>query len=136
MLLFKTSGETLDSVVQNKKHALVHKPKDWMKNEILLVSKNKSDCKRNEKQITHVMYLNTIEKKDEAYIKKYWPNSDKRWNYLVTCHAVIKLSKPFNLSDVLGTEDYKFYNPSMKPQKITDKDEKKILSYLKEINAI
>lgn len=50
MLLFKTSGETYDSVIENKKHAFYIVPKGWKYGEIALVSKNKSSCRKGEKQ--------------------------------------------------------------------------------------
>ncbi len=70
MLLFKTSAATLDSVIHNRKHALKHEPKNWGKNELLLISKNRIDCKQGEKQIQFIMNLNSIKKLKRLKINK------------------------------------------------------------------
>lgn len=135
MLLFKTSAATLDSVIENKKHALHHEPKSWYKNEVLLISKRRKDCARGEKQIQYIMILDSIQKLDHSEIKPYWPNADNNWNYLVTCSKVIPVPKPFDLVDVIG-ENKKDYGPSLKPKKISKLDEEKIANYLKRTGTV
>ncbi len=135
MLLFKTSAATLDSVIHNRKHALKHEPKNWGKNELLLISKNRIDCKQGEKQIQFIMNLNSIKKYNNTEIKKFWPNAKNNWEYLVDCDTVVKLEKPFDLTDVIGV-NAKIYKSSLKPKKILGDDEKKILAYLKNMKAI
>ena len=43
MLIFKTSGQTFESVIRNEKHAFPNCPKNWFRGETVLVSKNKQD---------------------------------------------------------------------------------------------
>ncbi|GAG96202.1 unnamed protein product [marine sediment metagenome] len=45
MHIFKTSLETYDSVIKNKKHAFGNKPKDLYPGDIIIISKNKRGMK-------------------------------------------------------------------------------------------
>ena len=73
MYLFKTSGQTYNSVIQNQKHAFRGQPRNWSEGEIVLVSKNKADCAPGERQIRYTMRLNTIRRASDAEIETYWP---------------------------------------------------------------
>lgn len=130
MLLFKTSAATIDNVIKHKKHALKHEPRAWEKGEVLLISKNKGDCIKNEKQIQYLMTLVSIKKATNSEIKKYWPKAKNNWSYLVICSKVIQLEKPFDLIDILGKTGSSKYGPSLKPKKISSHDENKILHHL------
>ena len=81
------------------------------------------------------MNLDSIKKYGNTEIKKFWPDAANNWEYLVDCNTVVKLDKPFDLSDVIGVSAEGF-KPSLKPKKILGDDEKKILTYLKGIKAI
>ncbi len=129
MLLFKTSQATLDNVISNKKHALHHEPKSWKKGEVLLISKNKRDCNKDEKQIQFIMELESIKQMTDKAIKLYWPQSKNNWHFLVTCKNVKKLKTPFNLKDVIGSRASQ-YNPTLKPKQIFEEDEKKIIDFI------
>ena len=83
MFLFKTSGDTFKSVIKNQKHAYGFEPRNWAKNELVLVSKNKNDCEKGEKQIQYIMRLDNVRKLRIGEIEKYWPGNNKdRWKYL------------------------------------------------------
>ena len=60
MYVFKTSGETLDGVLENQRHAFRGRPKDWNVGELVLVSKNIKDCEPGEKQIQFTMRIRRI----------------------------------------------------------------------------
>lgn len=126
MYLFKTSGKTFNSVIENQKHASKGKPKEWFENELLLVSKNKSDCKNGEKQIQFIMRMVEIRPVKLGEITKYWPGNDEsRWNYLIICRDTKIINQPFNLNDFLGHESKSYGN--VNPFKKLDPDHEKII---------
>jgi hypothetical protein len=126
--LFKTSGATFKSVIRNEKHAFSSKPKDWHVGELVLVSKNKTDCHHREKQIQYTMKLRDVRPLLRGEAEKYWPGTDGRWKYLIVCHGTTAI-QPFNLEDVLG-EEYEAYSPIMTFKKVSPDHERKIEGYL------
>ena len=104
MYLFKTSGEIFNSVIKNQKHAFLYMPKDWSPNELVLVSKNKSDCNNSEKQIQYTMRIGDIRPLKTGEAEKYWPGNEGRWKYLVICKDTHIVNQPFNLEEILGKE--------------------------------
>src|SRR4051812_31939052 len=111
MLLFKTSGKTINSVIANQKHAFNSQPKEWEPGEIILVSKNRTDCKPAEKQIQYIMFLETIRKANDKEFEKYWPGNKGRWKYMADCSKTVRLQKPFNIDEVLGPESSQDFGP-------------------------
>ena len=130
MFVFKTSGETIGSVVKNEKHAFRAKPKEWQYGEIVLLSKNKKDLISHEKQIQYIALIDDIYTATQEEIEEYWPGNGGRWFYIVSFSSVKKLSKPFNLEDILPNP-HKNYGHAMTFSKIDPRDEKKILEVLK-----
>lgn len=104
MYLFKTSGATFDSVIENQKHAFCGMPRDWQKDEMVLVSKNKKDLRLGEKQIQYWMRLSNIRELRPGESDQYWPGTEGRWRYLVECSDTERIDRPFDLEDVLGSE--------------------------------
>src|SRR3954470_11860943 len=102
MLLFKTSGLTLESVVLNKRHAFVNRPVDWKPAELVLISKNKADCRPDEKQIKAIMRVASIRRLQVNEAERLWPGTEGRWRYLVIFDLSFSLGSSFDLSDVLG----------------------------------
>lgn len=136
MFLFKTSGKTFKSVIKNQKHAYHFIPKNWEINELVLVSKNKNDCEKGEKQIQYIMRLDNIRPVKSGEIEKYWPGNDKnRWKYLVICNKTKIIDQPFDLIDVLGKNAI-LYHPIMTCRKVDPDHEKIIQKYLKNIGAL
>jgi hypothetical protein len=135
MYLFKTSGKTFNSVIKNQKHAFSYMPGDWHPNELVLVSKNKTDCNRREKQIQYTMRLDDIRPLKPGEVEKYWPGNEGRWKYLVLCENTKIISQPFNLEEILG-EDSKPYGPIMTFRKFDAEHEEIIENYLKKMGAI
>ena len=135
MLLFKTAGDTINSVVSNQRHAFLRIPKDWYKREIILISKNRKDCRKDEKQIQHIMYLDEMRPTSHQEIEKYWPNNFGRWKYIAICSKSTKLQKPFDLDDIIEYNKllpYKNITPAMK---IHSEHEDTIFNHLRSINA-
>ncbi len=122
MYIFKTSAETFESVIKNQKHAFLGKPKDWAQGELILVSKNKSGLKTQEKQISYTMLFNNVRKVRPGEMDSLWPGNEGRWEYIVECTDVKKLKKPFDLEDVIGSERAKKYGPIITAGKIQEKD--------------
>lgn len=135
MYLFKTSGKTFDSVIKNQKHAFSSMPKDWHPNELILVSKNKTDCNYNEKQIQYTMRLDDIRPLKAGEVENYWPGNEGRWKYLVICEKTKLINQPFNLEEILG-EDSKPYGPVMTFKKITPEHESIIENHLRKIGVL
>jgi bisphosphoglycerate-dependent phosphoglycerate mutase len=76
-------------------------PRDWHPNELILISKNKKDCKDGEKQIQYTMRLVDIRPLEQGEVEKYWPGNENRWKYLVNCKQIKPIDKPFNIEDLL-----------------------------------
>ncbi len=130
MLLFKTSGTTLDSVVRNQKHAFNGKPRDWHIGEIVLVSKNLADCGKSERQIQYVMALDSIRSILPGESERYWPGTEGRWRYLVLCRDTKRIGRPFNLQDALGASA-KEYSPVMTFKRLTPDHEGLLRAFLR-----
>ena len=131
MLLFKTSGDTFDSVIANEKHAFASMPRDWAPREPILVSKNKTDCQPSEKQIQYTMRLVDIRPIRGGEADHYWPGNEGRWQYLVLCEDTKLIKEPFDLKDILGDE-HMCYGPAVSFARISQAHEKLIQEYLNE----
>ena len=136
MLLFKTSGNTFNSVVANQKHAFKGHPKMWESGEIILVSKNKKDCKPKEGQIQYIMFLDNIRQTNNEEFEKYWPKNKRHWKYIADCSNSVMLQKPFNILEIVGQKYYHDYGRVQNFKKISPNHQDLILSHLKSINAL
>lgn len=130
MIILKTSGETFNSVINNQKHASKGQPDGWFPGETILISKNKVDCKGNEKQIQYIARLEAIRKIQAGEIERLWPGNEGRWEYLWIFKQTSRLAKPFNLEEVLGS-DAKNYHPVVTFAKLKTEHEKMIEDHLK-----
>lgn len=106
MYILKTSGATIVNVIKYQKHAFKNKPKEWCSGELALISKNKNDCQRGEKQIQYITKLNNIRELRPGEAENLWPGSEGRWDYLVKCGDMQQISEPFDISDIIGKEKY------------------------------
>lgn len=129
MYLFKTSGATFGSVIRNEKHAFLGQPREWVPGELVLVSKNRSDCRYGEKQIQYTMRIRDVRPLKPNEAERYWPGSEGRWRYLIDCYETKKLSAPFDFEDVLG-RDANDYRPIMTFIRIKHHHESMISEYL------
>jgi hypothetical protein len=128
MYLFKTSGETFESVIQNQRHAYPNKPRSWYRDEIVLVSKNKDACSPGEKQIQYVMRIQNIRQVENDEIERYWPGNRGRWKWIIDGYDTIKLIKPFDLRDVIG-ERASVYLHVVNFKKVKPEDEIIIINF-------
>ncbi len=135
MFIFKTSGATFESVIENQKHAFVNQPKDWAPGEIILVSKNKKDLTPGEKQIRYIMRFDDTRKLKPGEAEKYWPGNEGRWNYLIVCKDT-KPIKPFNLGMVIGPNAENLYSPVVTYAKLKESHAQKIEEELKRQGVI
>src|SRR5260370_21964577 len=134
MYVFKTSGTTLGGVVAHQRHAFVSQPGEWQPGELVLVSKNRTDCAASEKQIQYVMRIRDVTHLAPGEAEKYWPGNEGRWKYLIRCDRTHRLRAPFNLRDVLG-ERANVYDPVVTFKRMTRSDEERILDHLHRLDA-
>lgn len=134
MRIFKTSGKTIESVLHNKMHAFDFQPAGWYVDEMILISKNKSDLEKNENQIQYIAYIKNFRIAKKGEVQKLWPGNEGRWKYVIEFKKIIKLSQPFDLKDLLGVNNK--YRSIQTQGKIESQDEDKIKMYLKKINAL
>lgn len=130
MYLFKTSGATFASVVDNQKHAFRGHPRDWHVGEIVLVSKNRADCGKSERQIQYTMALESIRPIKPGESERYWPRTEGRWRYLVECRDTRRIIKPFNLDEALGIAARE-YSPVMTFTRLKQEHEEQVRAFLK-----
>lgn len=130
MFLFKTSGQTLGSVVANQKHAFRGKPRDWHHGELVLVSKNRADCAPGEKQIQYLMKLDAIRPLKPGESEQFWPGTEGRWRYLVQCFGTQRLTCPFDLHDALGPRAHE-YGAVMTYKRLDSGDELRVMELLR-----
>lgn len=135
MYIFKTSGETFESVISNQKHAFRNQPANIKEGDLIIVSKNKSDCAEGEKQIQYRMFVDKIARTNPEEIELYWPGNGNRWNYIVHCLNTVRLEIPFDLADLLGDDAAKF-QPVQNYAKVSWPDEDKIIDYLLKTNPV
>lgn len=129
MFIFKTSGQTLGSVVANQKHAFRGRPRDWQRGELVLVSKNRSDCAPGEKQVQYVMKLGAIRPLRPGESERFWPGTEGRWRYLVECFDTHRLVRPFDLHEALGAQAH-VYGPVMTYRRLDANDERRLVEFL------
>jgi len=132
MYLFKTSGATYKSVIENQKHAFKGIPKEIKPGELILVSKNKADNVDGEKQIQFTMHYEGARTANDSEINILWPGNSGRWNWIIDCADTQALDEPFDLEEVIGSYQYVHYRNVMTFCKILPEDEEKILSMLGE----
>ena len=123
MHIFKTSAETFESVISNKKHAFKYSPKSITVGDLVILSKNKKGLTANEKQIGHYAILKRIRETSDEEIEELWPGNSGRWNYITEFTEVKSISVPFNLSDVLEPEQAKRYSSIMTHGRLDEADE-------------
>jgi len=135
--IFKTSGETYGSAIGNQKHAFLGMPKEWYPGEWVLVSKNRRDCKRGEKQIQFIMMIDDIRSLRPGEAQKLWPGNESRWKYLVEGKDGSHVRRPFDLADIIGWKKYyKEYHGVVTFKRLPHDDEDKVMEHLKKSDTI
>jgi hypothetical protein len=104
MYVFRTSGETLPLVVEHRKHAYATQPKEWDVGETVLLSKNKKDLGRHEKQIQYIARIVDVRPILPGEAELYWgAKYEGKWNYLIQLSDIRPLTRQFGLAEVIGT---------------------------------
>lgn len=134
MFVFKTSGATIGSVVANQRHAFVSQPKDWGRQELILVCKTRVDLASGEKQIQYTMRISDIRSLKPGEAERYWPGTEGRWEYIVECGSTHRLRRPFELSEALGS-DSRQYGPVVSFRRCPPTDEVRLAAFLKRADA-
>ena len=135
MYIFKTSGETFNSVIENKKHAFKSCPSDYHRGEIALISKNKSSLNKDEKEIKYAMRIKEIREATSSEIENYWPGHGNKWKYIVDMYDRMEFLIPINLDDVVDTKQG-FYKGIQTYRKVKEKDKQDFLSYIDSQNIV
>ncbi len=130
MYLFKTSGATFQSVVENQKHAFVNLPGSLTPGDLILVSKNKSDCVDGEKQIQYTMRYKGARPISDSEVNILWPGNSGRWNWIIDCYETRALANPFDLEEAIGHEQYLHYRNVQTFAPIALEDEDKLKSFI------
>jgi hypothetical protein len=136
MLLFKASGQTYPGVVAHRRHAFRGKPQTFHSDELVLLSKNKSDCVGSEKQVQYVGKLVDIRKPISAdEFELYWPGSNgaKRWNYVAELYSIRRLDVPFSLNEIRDF-DWKHYNAVQCYAVFREPDAARLTNHLVKVN--
>jgi hypothetical protein len=128
MYLFKTSGQTFHSVIANQKHAFLNAPASWHPGEIVLVSKNRTDCRPGERQIKYLMEIESIRTLRPGESEMYWPGSEGRWRHLVSCRETRRV-EPFDLEHALGRSASR-YATVQSFSRIFPEHEERLIAYM------
>lgn len=104
MVIFRTSGETIDEVVRHAKHALNFRP-NLTPGELILISQTKQSLPRHTEPIQYRMEF--VECVDDSghESEKIW---GRYWPYLIIGKNCNSLRSPFDICKVIKnpTKDY------------------------------
>lgn len=137
MILFKAFGKTYSRVVTQKRHAFLYRPADAQPDELVLLSKNREDCRDTEMQIQFVAKLHSIRNATPDELEKCFPGVEAgaRWKFLAQMYWCRRLQRPFNLSSVLHAKS-RHYNTVQDFAKILETDMLPIGAFLFRTNPI
>jgi hypothetical protein len=104
MFLFKASGATYEKVLSQGVHAFQYSPAEVNGDELVVLSKNKSDCKLLERQVQAVAKLDQVRIATPEELDEFFPGvkASERWKYAVELYWVRALTQPFNLIGIKG----------------------------------
>jgi hypothetical protein len=111
MFLFKASGATYTRVLEKGVHAFQYSPAEVNGDELILLSKNKKNCKLLERQVQAVAKLDLVRPATPTELEESFPGvkASERWKYAVELYCIRPLTQPFNLVGIKGfnAERYK-----------------------------
>lgn len=110
MFLFKASGKTYMRVVRRGTHAFAHAPTEVNRDELVLLSKNREDCRPGERQIRFVGKIHEVRVALPSELDHFFPGMDaaKRWQYTIRLYNVFPVPEPFDLAQVPGLDAVHF----------------------------
>ena len=116
LLLLKTSGQTIDQVVKNAKHATNTQPNATV-GDLILIAQTKTTLKPGQKSIRYVMTYKGSRLDTGSESVKIW---GKKWKYMIDGYDVIQIPG-FNIKDVQATK--KNYDPIVTHCRLKPEDE-------------
>jgi hypothetical protein len=96
MILLKTSGRTIDKVLEHAKHALA-RPPSILRGELILISQTENSLRPGELPVRYSMEFVRCYEDNTGETLRIW---GKRWNYIVEGTNLYRLRKPFRMSAV------------------------------------
>ena len=96
MFIVNCKESTIGQVIANDKYASQGKPKHAEKGDVILVAKRRTDLKKGEKSIKHIMYYDRIEKDTEGVSLRLWEN---QWEYILYGYDGQSIP-PFDIEDI------------------------------------
>lgn len=104
MFLFKASGKTYRRVALGAVHAFPHSPAEANEGELVLLSKNREDCRPSEKQIRFTARIRDIREARPTELEKLFPavGAEVRWKSAIRLYSVCELAQPFDLNEIDG----------------------------------
>jgi hypothetical protein len=96
MILLKTSGQTIDKVVEHSKHALARLP-SIVRGELILISQTEDSLRHGELPVRYVMEFVRCFEDNSGETLRIW---GRRWKYIIEGTNLCRLKKPFRMSEV------------------------------------
>jgi len=131
MILFKASGKTYRRVVTRALHAFPFSPAEVLAHELVLLSKNRQDCRNGEGQIQYLAKLLSVEPATAAELEQYFPgvNAGERWKYVARLYWSRPLEHAFSLFHVDGL-NHRRYDTVQEFARVDAGDELLLLDFL------
>ena len=127
------------NVVKQRVHAFLGTPGPDHEDQFVLLSKNREDCGRSEKQVQYVTKVRAVREATKQELEALFPGvrAGERFRYVVVLYPkpwVRKLVHPFDLSAVLGFNEKRYRTVQHFAQLQSD-DQRAMLAYLQRTNA-
>ena len=135
MFLFKASGKTYSRVVKQSLHAFPFSPKEAEIGQMVLLSKNREDLMRGEKQIQFAAKILSIRPASSAELDERFPGvaAGERFQYIAELYWLEKFDNEFDLSQVSGL-NHRRYDSVQDFAKLDDADEHAMITFLAKRN--
>lgn len=131
MFLFKASGKTYMRVVRRGTHAFAHSPTEVNRDELVLLSKNREDCRPGEHQIQFVGKIDEVRLASPSELDEFFPGVDaaERWQYAIRLYNVFPVPAPFDLAHVPGLNEV-HYRTVQGFSRLSDDDQAALVTFL------
>jgi hypothetical protein len=135
MFLFKASGKTYSQVVKQSLHAFPFSPKEAEVGQMVLLSKNREDLMRGEKQIQFAAKILSIRPATSAELEERFPGvgAGRRFQFIAELYWLEKFENEFDLSQVPGLNSRR-YDSVQDFSKLDESDEHAVIGFLAKRN--
>jgi hypothetical protein len=135
MFLFKASRKTYWRVAKQSLHAFPFSPKEAEVGQMVLLSKNREDLRRGEKQIQFVAKILAVRPATPAELEERFPGvgAGERFRFIAELYWLEKLDNEFDLSQVPGFNSRR-YDSVQDFAKLDAVDESAMISFLAKRN--